>query len=31
LVYVANVNFYSFLLNFSHILDLGFHHLRESV
>jgi hypothetical protein len=29
LVYVSLVNFCSFLLNFSHILDLGFHHVIE--
>jgi hypothetical protein len=28
LVYVSLANFCSFLLNFSHILDLGFHHVR---
>jgi hypothetical protein len=29
LVYVSLVNFCSFLFNFRHILDLGFHHIRE--
>ena len=29
LVYVSLTNFCSLLLNFSHILDLGFHHVRE--
>jgi hypothetical protein len=29
LVYVSLANFYSISLNFSHILDLGFYHVRE--
>jgi hypothetical protein len=29
LVYVSLANFCSFFLNFSHILDLGFHHVLE--